>query len=184
MLNTNKILADVLSRVWPERVPIFLFGSLIKGFIWKLEKNCVYLCSFVLLYNIWNFKKTTTKLHFFKYFVGVFLFVCLLGFFCNTWRLKWSSKEMKVLAVVHSCPKHNLCNGNTSAGCAHLYWWLSFCRIGHRCIDSADDAAWKWARGTPPFASPRAAQFQLEHRTRFRMVSFDTRSMTSQGLPA
>lgn len=42
-----------------------------------------------------------------------------------------------------------------------LYWWLSFCRIGHRCIDSADDAAWKWARGTPPFASPRAAQFQL-----------------------
>lgn len=143
----------------------------------------MFTCAVLFCFTISEILKKQQQNYIFWSILWAFSCLFVRGF-CNTWRLKWSSKEMKVLAVVHSCPKHNLCNGNTSAGCAHLYWWLSFCRIGHRCIDSADDAAWKWARGTPPFASPRAAQFQLEHRTRFRMVSFDTRSMTSQGLPA
>lgn len=48
----------------------------------------------------------------------------------------------------------------------YLCWWLSFCRRGRRCTDSAGDAVWKLAKETPPFSSPREAPFQLGDRTR------------------
>lgn len=58
------------------------------------RKKCIHVCSFVLSYNIWNFKKQT------KYYilVGVFLFLFV---FCTCWTLKWPTNEMKVPAVAH-----------------------------------------------------------------------------------
>lgn len=61
-------------------------------------------------------------------------------------------------------PQNLISTNKKSGNSAYLCWWPFFCRRDQRCTDSADGAVWKLARGTPPFAFPREALFQLRYR--------------------
>lgn len=83
LLKMNKIIAEVLPCVCPERE----YQCVYLVVQWKVSvkserKNWVHFCSFVLLYNIWNKNKQNTT--FLEIFVSVFLFVWVFLYYLNT----------------------------------------------------------------------------------------------------